>query len=280
MARSRNIKPGFYKNEDLAECSVWARYIFPGLWMLADRKGRLEDRPKKIKGELLPFDSQEVEPLLVELASKKDAQGVPFIIRYQNSDGRFIQISKFSAHQSPHYTEKPSVIKPPQNPEIGFREWHETPGGLPEDSRNEPTLNGGPKPPDSLIPDSLIPELKDMSGSPPDAAPLEKPKGNGHAHIAEAETVLVYLNRVTSHTYRFRSPAGKLTPNADVIIARLKEGYTGEQLREVVQAKAEQWRGDEKMAQYLRPETLFGKTKFATYFGELASDSAAPKAPA
>ena len=66
MARARNIKPGLYKNEDLAECSVWARYIFPGMWMLADREGRLEDRPKRIKGELLPYDSIEVEPLLVE----------------------------------------------------------------------------------------------------------------------------------------------------------------------------------------------------------------------
>jgi hypothetical protein len=107
MARARNIKPGFYKNEDLAECSVWARLIFPGMWMLADREGRLEDRPKRIKGELLPFDSQEIDPLLQEL------QQHGFIVRYENSDGRFIQILKFSEHQQPHYSEKPSVIKPP-----------------------------------------------------------------------------------------------------------------------------------------------------------------------
>ena len=68
MARARNIKPGFYKNEDLAECSPWARLIFPGLWMLADREGRMEDRPKRIKGELLPYDSIDVDPLLEELA--------------------------------------------------------------------------------------------------------------------------------------------------------------------------------------------------------------------
>ncbi|MCX8018393.1 MAG: hypothetical protein N2690_10910, partial [Rhodocyclaceae bacterium] len=59
--RARNIKPGFYKNEDLAECSVWARLIFPGLWMMADRDGRLEDRPKRIKAELLPFDAVDVD---------------------------------------------------------------------------------------------------------------------------------------------------------------------------------------------------------------------------
>jgi uncharacterized phage protein (TIGR02220 family) len=269
MARARNIKPGFYKNEDLAECSVWARFIFPGLWMLADREGRLEDRPKRIKGELLPFDGQDVEPLLAELATKCDAKGVPFIVRYRNQEGSFIQISKFSTHQSPHYSEKRSVIKPPLLHESSREEGGRIPGTLPEDSEKDHGLNGGPKPPDSLNPDSLNPELKDMSGSPPDVTPPEKPKGNGHAHVSEAEAVLSYLNRVTGHTYRFRNPAGKLTPNADVIIGRLKEGYTGEQLREVVHAKAEQWRADAKMAPFLRPETLFGKTKFATYVGEL-----------
>src|SRR5688572_30178162 len=102
MARARNIKPGFYKNEDLAECSIWARYIFPGLWMIADRDGRLEDRPKRIKGELLPFDSQDAEPLLREL----EARG--FIQRYQKEGGSYIQILKFKEHQTPHYSEKAS----------------------------------------------------------------------------------------------------------------------------------------------------------------------------
>jgi uncharacterized phage protein (TIGR02220 family) len=271
MARSRNIKPGFYKNEDLAECTVWARFIFPGLWMLADREGRLEDRPKRIKGELLPFDGQDVEPLLAELASKMDAKGVPFIVRYQNSDGRFIQISKFSTHQTPHYSEKHSVIKPPSLQESLVDDEVAKPRELQEDSGKVAVIKRGSQPPDSLNPDSLNPELKAMSGSTPDAPPLGKPKGNGHALNAEAEAVLAYLNRATGRSFQFRNPKGELSPNASVIIARLKEEYTGEQLREVVMLKAEQWRGDAKMAEFLRPETLFGKTKFATYIGELAT---------
>ncbi len=158
MARARNIKPGFYKNEDLAECSIWARYVFPGLWMLADREGRLEDRPKRIKGELLPFDGQDMNALLNELATRKDAQGVPFIVRYQNADGSFIQISKFSTHQSPHYSEKPSTIKGPTFPESRGDDGGGNPGGLPEDSRKAPPIKRGSQPPDSLNPDSLNPE--------------------------------------------------------------------------------------------------------------------------
>ena len=89
MARARNIKPGFYKNEDLAECSVFARLMFPGLWMLADREGRLEDRQKRIKAELFPFDSVEVGPLLDEL------EKYGLIKRYEQNGIRVIQVVNF-----------------------------------------------------------------------------------------------------------------------------------------------------------------------------------------
>lgn len=111
MARARNIKPGFYKNEDLAECSVWARLIFPGLWMLADREGRMEDRPKRVKGELLPYDSVEVDPLLDELAR------FGFILRYEVDGQRYIQILKFAEHQTPHVREQASTIPAPEGME-------------------------------------------------------------------------------------------------------------------------------------------------------------------
>src|SRR5579872_7222694 len=97
--RARNIKPGLYKNEDLALCSVWARYLCPGLWMMSDRAGRLEDRPKRIKAELLAYDCIEVEPLLQELALHKHIQ------RYEVSGEHYIQILNFLKHQSPHHTE-------------------------------------------------------------------------------------------------------------------------------------------------------------------------------
>jgi hypothetical protein len=149
MARSRNIKPGFYKNEDLAECSVWARFIFPGLWMLADREGRLEDRPKRIKGELLPFDSVEIEPLLQELERFK------FIRRYEIEGHRYITIPKFLTHQTPHYSEKGSDIPSP----LQETNTHDEREFL-ERSKNNASLRGGRNPliPDSLIPDSLIPD--------------------------------------------------------------------------------------------------------------------------
>ena len=154
MPRSRNIKPGLYKNDELANCSIWARFLFPGLWMLADREGRLEDRPKRIKAELLPFDPNDVDPLLDELES------LGFLQRYVNSDGRFIQINNFLKHQNPHRTETKSGIAPPTDTPMP-RVLASTPvvaASSPDIAASTP--NVARLIPDSLvlIPDSLIPD--------------------------------------------------------------------------------------------------------------------------
>jgi len=115
MARARNIKPGFFKNEDLAECSPWARLCFIGLWTLADREGRLEDRPKRIKGELFPYDSFEVEPLLHELVR------YGFIERYEVDGVRVLSIPKFLEHQAPHIKEKASELPGKNGANTGLR---------------------------------------------------------------------------------------------------------------------------------------------------------------
>lgn len=163
MARARNIKPGFFKNEDLAECTPWARLCFAGLWCLADREGRLEDRPKRIKGELFPSDTVDVEPLLQELVRWK------FIHRYEIDGVRVIQILKFSEHQTPHYSEKPSVIKPPPLPEFGAIK---TPSRQ-DDSEKSTPIKRGAQPPDSPNPDSPNPDTGILiPDSPnPDTAP-------------------------------------------------------------------------------------------------------------
>ena len=48
------------------------------------------------------------------------------------------------------------------------------------------------------------------------------------------------------------------------ILARLREGFTVDDCREVIRKKADEWGGDAKMSRYLRPETLFG-SKFESY---------------
>ncbi|MGG1249925.1 DnaD domain protein [Brevibacillus agri] len=108
MARARNIKPGFFKNEDLSELSPYARLLFVGLWCLADREGYLEDRPKRIKGELFPYENVNVDQYL------NDLHVAGFIIRYEVDGERYISIPKFSDHQNPHHREAASRIPKPE----------------------------------------------------------------------------------------------------------------------------------------------------------------------
>jgi len=56
MARTRSIKPSFFKNEYLAECEPMARLLFIGLWTLADSHGRMEFRPMRFKADVFQYE--------------------------------------------------------------------------------------------------------------------------------------------------------------------------------------------------------------------------------
>ncbi len=109
MARCRSIKPGYMTNDRLPELGAHAHLLFACLWMVADKAGRLEDRPKKIKGECMPHYEIDIEELLQLLAAGDD----PFIVRYRVDAKRYIQIVKWRENQSPHHTVKDSVIPEP-----------------------------------------------------------------------------------------------------------------------------------------------------------------------
>lgn len=105
MARARNIKPSIMDNEQLAELEPLTRLLFVYLWMLADREGRLEDRPKRIAAQALPYDrAADVGAMLDEL------EQAGFILRYESAGLACIQICAFAKHQTPHGTERDSTI--------------------------------------------------------------------------------------------------------------------------------------------------------------------------
>jgi hypothetical protein len=108
MARIRQIKPEFYLDDELAQCSRDARLLFPGLWMLADRAGRLENRPAKIKAQVFPYendlDASKIAQLLGELEQHR------FIFIYEVEDRSYIQIRTFEKHQHCHVNEPSSQI--------------------------------------------------------------------------------------------------------------------------------------------------------------------------
>jgi hypothetical protein len=130
--RARTLKPGFFKNENLCECTPLCRILFAGLWCLADRDGRLEDRPKRIKAEALPYDDIDVDALLDML------QSGGFIIRYSVDGLRCIQIVSFSKHQHLHRNEPQSML-PPMCREIPVQSQPSIlTGNAPDNSSNAP----------------------------------------------------------------------------------------------------------------------------------------------
>lgn len=117
VARIRYLKPDFFKDEHLVELSFWIRLLFAGLWNIADKAGRLEDRSKRIKAEIFPYEEKiKIEEGLNALCKIKSGGKRPFIIRYEIDGEKYIQIVNWHLHQKPHSTEKESIIPaPPKN---------------------------------------------------------------------------------------------------------------------------------------------------------------------
>lgn len=78
----------------------------------------------------------------------------------------------------------------------------------------------------------------------------------------KTKTIIDYLNEKTDSHYKATTPKTK-----QLVQARLKEGFTVDDFKTVIDKKTATWLNDNKMNKYLRPLTLFG-TKFEDYLNE------------
>lgn len=106
--RARNLKPGLFKNEKLGGADPLLSILFAGLWCMADREGRLEDRPLRVCAELFPYRRMVTEKKVSTMLDWLQANG--FVVRYQVGGQRFIQVLNFLRHNNPHKHERPSEI--------------------------------------------------------------------------------------------------------------------------------------------------------------------------
>lgn len=114
--RIRSIKPDFFLDEELASRPPLERLLFESLWCQADRSGRLEDKPGKIKAQALPYDDCDVDSMLSNL---HDAD---YIQRYEVNGRKYIQVRTFERHQRPNAREAHSTIPDPPVRETLARE--------------------------------------------------------------------------------------------------------------------------------------------------------------
>lgn len=74
--------------------------------------------------------------------------------------------------------------------------------------------------------------------------------------------IVNYLNDVAGKNFKHTT-----RKTQTLIKARLREGFTVDDFKRVIDNKTKEWKHDPKMNKYLRPETLFG-TKFESYLNE------------
>lgn len=87
---------------------------------------------------------------------------------------------------------------------------------------------------------------------------INKNNINNNKYIVE---IIDYLNEKTNSNYKATTRATEQKINA-----RIREGFTLEDFKKVIDKKTDEWKGTQ-LEQYLRPDTLFG-TKFESYLNQ------------
>lgn len=130
-----------------------------------------------------------------------------------------------------------------------------------QDHQQATSVQAGTSEPASTSPRNVtirneVLDLTTSSGATPDRAHAK----NGFS--PESLEVLTWLNMKAGKNFR------PVAANLTFIDARLRDGITPAQLRAIVTRKVREWGGTDQ-AKYLRPETLFNRTKCEQYVGEL-----------
>ena len=79
----------------------------------------------------------------------------------------------------------------------------------------------------------------------------------------DVNEVIEHLNNITGKKYKSNTPE-----TVKLITARLKDGYTVDDMKKVISHRWELWKGTD-MEQYVRPSTLFRPSKFEGYLNSL-----------
>ena len=80
---------------------------------------------------------------------------------------------------------------------------------------------------------------------------------------SDIKTIVDYLNEKTQSNFKAKTEETRKS-----IRARLKEGYTVEDFKRVIDSKSSDWADSERMREYLRPSTLFRPANFEAYLNE------------
>ncbi len=114
MARIRTVKPDFWTDAAVGECSVSARLLLIASLNFADDYGGLDRSAKQLKAQAFPYDNIDCEPLVLELIRNR------LFIEYEVDGRKYLHIKGFRKHQKVENPARPripvyeSTVKPQQ----------------------------------------------------------------------------------------------------------------------------------------------------------------------
>lgn len=116
MARARLLKAEFFEDEKLNALPFGARLLYEALWCLADREGRLEDRPTRVAAfafppmghEKLQAQARRAVPAWIDALVDADC-----LQRYEVDGEPYLLIRKWEKHQRVHPNEPKSSLPQP-----------------------------------------------------------------------------------------------------------------------------------------------------------------------
>lgn len=114
MARIRTIKPEFWTNAQVMECSTNARLLFIGTWNFCDDEGRHPLIPKTIKALIFPGDNITSDSIL-GMFDELSTNGL--ITRYAIDGKEYFYINGW-CHQKIDKRQKPKFPAPSQPQEV------------------------------------------------------------------------------------------------------------------------------------------------------------------
>ena len=228
--RSRIIKPELFQNKKLGRAGQGVSFHFVGLWIIADREGRLINEPDLIKGLLYPFIKKVTPEKIIIMTNKLVELG--FVYSYSDGEDDYLWIPTFTEHQTIHKHEAQSII--------------------PQYTKDLEVMSSNV---DTSTVNVSSSTCSSTSTSTITSTSISTSTSEGDIPFKD---IIEHLNYCANTKYKYES---KKTQS--LISARWNEGVRLEDFRYVHAVKVEEWINTD-MEKYIRPETLYSN-KFEGY---------------
>lgn len=243
----------------ITESTIWSessdiRVVWITMLAMADRKGRIWS---SIPG--LANRSQ-VTLEQTEIALQKFLLPDTYS-RTKDLEGRRIEIIDGGWRLLNH--EKYRSLRDDEERKIYKRDWIKNKRIVDNVDTSRPQYTKAEAEADTDTDTIVIPTRTDTVSGKPDDGLREK----NRKYKTEAIEALDFLNLRTGKAFR------KVDSNLKPIESILKSGIDLQDLKTVTMRKINDWSKDPKMAEYLRPSTLYRRSNFEQYYGHTMAES-------